>query len=512
MANKDVLNESENSSNGLFDLLGGITQESINASIGLAKAEEVKTTAENAEEASVTVSVPSESAEAAPKKKATRKPRATSSKKKQAATASESTPTLESVLAPETIEKSGETAANPVSIAESTPATETTETPIESTSIMNDTQAVLKPLLGELSYSTLDVPSSHIVFISDVHFGWNSSSEEWQNNQHEYFTRLFIPFVQKFKSSYKDACLVCLGDVYHDRKSIDIDVNELCIDTFETLAGILPCYVINGNHDLSKKTNRGNSSLRSLSNINGLTVIKEPMLIRFQTGAVAAAIPYLGDCNEENKWLVEFSGKAQYAFMHTEISKMKLDNGMTIVGGVDSEKFSGRVIAGHIHKRQETEKVLYVGSPYHLERGDIGNQKGIYTLDLTTNELKFSENTISPEFMKIDIAEFVSMTADERHRRLGNNYVDVCVREEDEPNYKIADVYAMMAECGGKRVQLSEIKSKIRVDDENQVRGEDKSVEELIYQAIDALDCDDETKGELKKMSEQYVRDAVESE
>ena len=44
MANKDVLNESENSSNGLFDLLGGITQESINASIGLAKAEEVKPT------------------------------------------------------------------------------------------------------------------------------------------------------------------------------------------------------------------------------------------------------------------------------------------------------------------------------------------------------------------------------------------------------------------------------------------------------------------------------------
>ena len=73
MANKDVLNESENSSNGLFDLLGGITQESINASIGLAKAEEVKTTDENAEEASVTVSRPFESAETAPKKKATKK-------------------------------------------------------------------------------------------------------------------------------------------------------------------------------------------------------------------------------------------------------------------------------------------------------------------------------------------------------------------------------------------------------------------------------------------------------
>ena len=365
------------------------------------------------------------------------------------------------------------------------------------------------------TYPTLTVKSGNIIFISDVHFGVSSSSEEWQDNQDKFFREWFEPFVQKTIAEKPDVVLVCLGDVFHDRKAIDIDVNELCIDTFERLAAMLPCYIINGNHDLSKKTNKGNSSLRSLTNIKNLTVIKEPSLMRFKNGtkviASAAAVPYLGDNNEENKWLIEFSGKAEYAFMHTDISKMKFDNGMTIVGAVDAEKFSGRVISGHIHKRQETPKVIYVGSPYQMSRGDIGNTKGIYTLNLETGEMQFTENDFSPVFQKVQIEVFMSMTPEDQQKLLRNNYTDVLVNEGDIPNYKMADVYDILNKSGAKRAQVQQIKTKAKAEDGSDVSPDDKTIDELISLSIDQLPgIEADVRANLHILSDEYLKAARE--
>ena len=370
--------------------------------------------------------------------------------------------------------------------------------------------------MPKADYQTIQIKSGNIIFISDIHFGWNSSSEEWQENQMDFFRSWFIPKLKSLIEKTPDLVLCCLGDVYHDRKTIDIDVNEMSIDIFEELASMLPCYIINGNHDLSKKTNKGNSSLRSLTNIKNLTVIKEPCLLKFtkdkKTLSQIAAIPYLGDCNDENKELVRFSGKAQYAFMHTDISKMKFDNGMTIVGAVDADKFSGKIISGHIHKRQETEKVTYVGCPYHLDRKDIGNQKGIYTLNLETNEFDFIPNTYSPIFQKIEIEKFMNMSDSDKAKALFNNYTDILVNEADQSKYKMADLRQLLSESGAKRAEIHPVK----VKQDNNVKDEgehtEKTVEELIIIEIDSLEgYDDEYKAELKKLSKEYI-DAAQAE
>lgn len=360
----------------------------------------------------------------------------------------------------------------------------------------------------------IKIPSKHIVFISDIHFGVNSSSEEWQENISDYFHSWFFPFIKKSVDEYPDLCLICLGDVFHDRKSIDIDVNNLCIDIFEELAKMLPCYIINGNHDLSKKTNLGNSSLRSLSNINNLYVIKEPMLMHFTEGrkivSKIVAIPYLGDCNDENKVLVDFSKLADYALMHTDISNMKFDNGMTIVGAVDSEKFSGKIISGHIHKRQETEKVIYVGSPYQLTRGDIGNQKGIYILDLETGNMQFTPNEYSPVFQKIDITKFLNYSVAERNEVMKNSYTDIVVMDTDIDKYKMSDIYAVLNVCGAKRAQIHVVKTKTEISADKVEDIRELSIEELIESAIDQLpEIDDEYKNKLKSLSSSYYKNAM---
>ena len=363
-------------------------------------------------------------------------------------------------------------------------------------------------------FESIKINSGNVILISDIHFGVSSSSEEWQENINDYFQNWFIPYVRNELKKTPDAVICCLGDVYHDRKSIDIDVNNLCIDIFEQLAQIIPVYIINGNHDLSKKTNKGNSSLRSLGNIDNLTVIKEPTMLQFVEGrkniAKVAAIPYLGDCNDENKELVKFDKRADYAFMHTDISKMKFDNGMTIVGAVDAEKFAGKVISGHIHKRQETDKVIYVGSPYQMSRGDIDNQKGIYKLVLSTGEMIFTPNDYSPIFQKIDITKFLNFTDKERTDALKNNYTDIVIDEVNIDKYKMGDVYEILNSCQAKRAQIQVIKSKTNIQvDENSEEHTELSMEELINSAIDQLsDVDDEFKGKLKVMSAEYLKNA----
>ena len=363
-------------------------------------------------------------------------------------------------------------------------------------------------------FETIKINSGNVILISDIHFGVSSSSEEWQENINDYFQNWFIPYVRNELKKTPDAVICCLGDVYHDRKSIDIDVNNLCIDIFEQLAQIIPVYIINGNHDLSKKTNKGNSSLRSLGNIDNLTVIKEPTMLQFMEGrkniAKVAAIPYLGDCNDENKELVKFDKKADYAFMHTDISKMKFDNGMTIVGAVDAEKFAGKVISGHIHKRQETDKVVYVGSPYQMSRGDIDNQKGIYKLVLSTGEMIFTPNDYSPIFQKIDITKFLNFTDKERTDALKNNYTDIVIDEVNIDKYKMGDVYEILNSCQAKRAQIQVIKSKTNIQvDENSEEHTELSMEELINSAINQLaDVDDDFKGKLKVMSSEYLKNA----
>jgi DNA repair exonuclease SbcCD nuclease subunit len=366
-----------------------------------------------------------------------------------------------------------------------------------------------------LEYQTLKIKSSNIIYISDIHFGVNSSSEEWQENIKDYFYEFFIPLVKNELRNNPDTVICCLGDVYHDRKSIDIDVNNLSIDIFEDLSVLLPVYIINGNHDLSKKTNKGNSSLRSVTNINNCFVIKEPTLLKFYEGTKCisniAAIPYLGDCNDENKCLVEFNGKADYALMHTDISKMKFDNGMTIVGAVDAEKFNGRIISGHIHKRQEANNVIYVGSPYQLSRGDVGNMKGIYVHNLKDGSFRFIENTYSPVFQKIDITQFLNFTEKERFDVLRNNYNDIIIDEANLDKYKMSDIYEVINLCDSKRTQIVVIKSKTKNKDGEDIDPDEiieYSLEQLIEQAIDNIDSDEETKTILKALSADYLKNA----
>jgi DNA repair exonuclease SbcCD nuclease subunit len=361
----------------------------------------------------------------------------------------------------------------------------------------------------------LEISATHAIFVSDIHFGVHVNSEEWQENIKNYFYNFFIPKIKEIKSSLKDGeNLVCLnlGDTYNDRKAIDINVYNLCIDVFEDIAKEIPVYIINGNHDLAKKTNEGNTSLRSLEYIPNITVITEPTFIKVNAGEKKSsiiAIPYLGNSELENNYLINYSGKAKYALMHTELSKMKMDNGMLITGGANPEVFKGLIFAGHIHRRQESKKAIYVGSPYHLNKGDIGNKNGIYVLNFLTNKYTFTENIYSPIYHSITIEDYSKLNEDDRLKFLNNNYNFVLIPEDDLANWKKKyDIYDLGAGSTAKFVKPLIVKHKQTIIAEEENDYKEKTIEELLYESIDQLDIDDDTKKRLDKLSDVYLKDA----
>ena len=102
--------------------------------------------------------------------------------------------------------------------------------------------------------------------------------------------------------------------------------------------------------------------------------------------------------------------------MHTEIAGANYDNGQKIINGVNLTLSNAKKIySGHIHKRQELKRCTYIGCPYQITRGDSGNNKGLYILDLNDNKTfteTFIENDFSPKFIKLRAKELINDNID----------------------------------------------------------------------------------------------------
>lgn len=345
-----------------------------------------------------------------------------------------------------------------------------------------------------------------IIMIADIHLGCRASSEEWQMNIKNYFYEWFIPFLEKNKDN---AVLCILGDVYDNRKSINIAVNNLAIDIFEDLGKILPVYIISGNHDLYKKTYDSQTSLRSLDNIKNVKIIKNPSVIEIGEKRILA-LPYLGN-GEEGSYLEKYADY-DYAFMHSELMNLRMDNGQNICTGANPKKFNGKIYSGHIHWRQQKGNAVYIGSPYQLRRSDIGNDKGVYILDVLSGKHKFYKNEYSPKFQKIIIDDLMALDEKGKSELLNNNYNDILIPEEyiKSKKYKVSEIYDLSNDYNSKRFELVPVKNQdsFAITDSS-VEYNEMNLETLIMANIENLqDIDDNKKNILKRLSDNYYKAA----
>ena len=269
-----------------------------------------------------------------------------------------------------------------------------------------------------------------IFTVGDLHFGIYNNALAWRDSQIAYM--LSIPEIAKSHgfNPHTDI-LVLLGDIFTIRESINVMISNYVEDMFKELAKffVRGVYILIGNHDTYYKDRNDINSLRMISNIaENIHVFQKPEPMYINDRIECLMLPWVTD-PAKTASIISESPNAKYLFAHLEINGMTYDNGMKIENGVNMEtlKQFTRVYSGHIHKRDDNGFILYVGSPYQMERSDIGNQKGLYILSVNDDVFDevFVPNNMSPVFSKYDMYDILNMQACDIAGILNNNYIDI---------------------------------------------------------------------------------------
>ena len=363
-----------------------------------------------------------------------------------------------------------------------------------------------------MDLSKYEVPIQHIDYnkiflISDLHFGVRSNSIEWLQNQLNFFENFYIPYLKQNKK--EGDILVMIGDWHDSRQLLDITILNTSIDIMLKLSSIIPVYCITGNHDIAKRNDTDVNSLRIFKYINNVTIYEKPVVITNGVNKILV-LPWIGDNKEEENYVR--SNDIDYVFAHTDIVGSKYDNGKPIIKGSDLGNVNNsvkRIFSGHIHKRQEFDKLIYIGSPYHTKRSDIGNQKGIYVFNPNKNTYEFTPNNLSPVFQRIKLEDILEWELSYVSSILENNYTDIVVPDKYIHLFNLTIFIDLLSECNYKKIEV--VGEKIKSDDNigDLLEGENiKDVLTLLEISLDDLKLEQDMLIKLKTLNKQYYEKA----
>lgn len=351
-----------------------------------------------------------------------------------------------------------------------------------------------------------------VILIGDVHYGVHASSLEWVENINSYFYNFFIPLVEKEKTEH--TCVIFLGDYFDNRQNLDINVMNDAIKVIKELSYIVPVYMILGNHDIYRKATIETHSLRCLENIPNVYLIDKNGLdeIKMVNNEKITMLSWVGDYEKETSLIDKIKKNSRFILMHTDVCGMKYDNGRNITEGAVAKlnKSHCKIYSGHIHKRQESKTVTYIGSPYHIDRKDKGNQKGIYILYNEGEEIieKFVPNTFSPMFIE------PVMTLENNEWKLNiplenitNNYVEVYMEQYVADAINQSKVQEVLMKYKPKSLTFCVIRFDNQINVDIDIK-EKTDVNIVFEKTVDDMQISDEQKDELIKINNEYIKTA----
>lgn len=315
--------------------------------------------------------------------------------------------------------------------------------------------------LEEFKVKTEFVNYNNVHLLSDIHFGVRSNSVEWLQNQIQFFKEFYIPYLNSIKED-NDILIIC-GDVFDNRQLLDITVLNNVIDLFIELSLILPVLVMVGNHDVSKRNENDINSLKPFRFIPNVTVYEKPVVITNKNSTILL-LPWVGDFEKEEAYVL--ANQTDYVLAHTDMIGFKYDNFKEIKKGADFVKMKHfkRIFLGHIHKRQEfNDKFIYIGSPYHTKRSDIGNQKGVYKLNPDTDTVVFTPNNLSSVFQRIKLEDILEYKLKDIFSIFNNNYTDIIVSDRHTHLFNVSKFIELLNGCTYKKIEI--VSEKTRLDD-----------------------------------------------
>lgn len=363
-------------------------------------------------------------------------------------------------------------------------------------------------------------PFDQVIFISDVHFG-KGNIEKLQIMK-DYFDNFFIPFVKQQKKSHKP-CIVIAGDYFDNRQNIDINVLNVAIDVMKGIANECQVYVVIGNHDIYKKCETDITSLKPFDDVDGVMLIYDKYELMLKDDKKLLLVSWVGDFKKENKIIAENKDNYDILVFHTELSGMTYDNNRTIINGINLDIVEDdKIVSGHIHKRQESKKGIYLGSPYHLDRSDIGNRKGIYTFTVDNGKLirSFYENTYSPEYVLKRFSE-IGRNPENWKDIVSNNFVYIVFTSDELEIVNTEKFINELRQYRPRNIELIEERTKVDLNTQQVVMNEegevidlnvkpDATVEEIFEIKLQAFKLKKKQEKEINKINTEYLKRAAE--
>lgn len=231
-----------------------------------------------------------------------------------------------------------------------------------------------------------------IALITDLHFAIKRHPELYQKYYSKFYDNVFFPYLQKH--DIKD--IICLGDVFDNRKNIDFNSLAWVKDNFfdSCAKNNIRLDIITGNHDIHfKNTNKINSPSLLLREYPLIRVYDEICDIVCD-GLKITLCPWINIENQNDIFSHINKTDSKVLFGHLEINGFESHHGHYYSGGLDSELFSKfkKVFSGHFHSKSTKGNITYLGNPYQLYWGDYGDERGFHIFDTETLSLDFVKN------------------------------------------------------------------------------------------------------------------------
>jgi DNA repair exonuclease SbcCD nuclease subunit len=254
--------------------------------------------------------------------------------------------------------------------------------------------------------------------ITDLHFGCHGNSEQWH--------KIMLDFAKWLAKKLVDTNVskICiLGDFFDNRNEIGVQTLHVA-SQFMDILNDFDITIIAGNHDMFYKNRNDVHSIGIFSGRKNVRIIDDITTETIGT-TTATYIP----------WGCDMSGiqKSDIIFGHLELNGFYMMLGKAAEGKVDPQNLLDKadlIFSGHFHLRDErkfaqNKKIIYIGSPYQLNWGEVSNIPGFYVLDFDDKSYQFFENDISPRHIKMNSSNIDSEV-------IKNNIISIEFNDETE--------------------------------------------------------------------------------
>lgn len=210
-------------------------------------------------------------------------------------------------------------------------------------------------------------------------------------------------------------CIIIAGDIFHTKSVIHSLAQSVLLDFIRDYNKTLTFFIIDGNHDLSSRSEVTISALKCLdseTNVNMIHKTKQIDNMLF--------VPWSSTMFNDIK-----NGNTPFLISHFGLNEATLSSGISIVAdiGLKDVKQYQKCILGHYHTPQEVSNIIYVGSPIQLDWGEkheekrfliFDNETGLIDSIPTTGYKKYYEFEITTE-NKTELIEQVKLLQEEGH-------------------------------------------------------------------------------------------------